>query len=99
MQPNATHGPGDVTVPGSPLAGGDQALATALLGERLIDLRSVEQKAGIKHSAIYERMARGTFPVSVAIDDDNGDGGVRWLYSEIDAWVRSRPRRGTRQRS
>ncbi len=52
-------------------------------GDRLIALREVEHRAGIKKSKIYSAMASGTFPRSRSL----GPRCVRWSEREIDAWV------------
>jgi prophage regulatory protein len=53
---------------------------------KLIRLPTVELKTGLRHSAIYERMAAGTFPRSVPI----GTKAVAWVESEIDEWIQDR---------
>jgi prophage regulatory protein len=55
--------------------------------ERLLRLRDVKQKTGLGTSTIYRRMADGTFPIPRKL----GPNTVRWLQSEIDAWIRSLP--------
>jgi len=55
--------------------------------ERLLRLRDVKEKTGLGSSTIYRRMADGTFPVPRSL----GPNTVRWLQSEIDAWIRSLP--------
>jgi prophage regulatory protein len=55
--------------------------------ERLLRLREVKEKTGLGSSTIYRRMADGTFPVPRSL----GPNTVRWLQSEIDAWIRSLP--------
>jgi len=58
--------------------------------ERLLRLRDVKEKTGPGSSTIYRRIAEGTFPVPRSL----GPNTVRWLESEIDAWIRSLPSRG-----
>jgi prophage regulatory protein len=55
--------------------------------ERLLRLRDVKEKTGLGSSTIYRRMADGTFPIPRSL----GPNTVRWLQSEIDAWIRSLP--------
>jgi len=55
--------------------------------ERLLWLRDVKEKTGLGSSTIYRRIADGTFPVPGSL----GPNTVRWLQSEIDAWIRSLP--------
>lgn len=52
--------------------------------ERLLRRAEVERRVGLKRSAIYERVAKGTFPRPVK--DDEG-AAVWWLESEIQAWI------------
>jgi prophage regulatory protein len=61
--------------------------------EHLSQLRDVKEKIGLGSSTIYRRIADGTFPVPRSL----GPNTVRWLQSEIDAWIRSLPssQRGT----
>jgi len=57
------------------------------MNEILLPRREVERRVGLGRSAIYARMARGTFPKQVPdIDTET----VWWLESEIDAWVQAR---------
>lgn len=56
--------------------------------DRYIRLPEVMDLVALKRSAIYQRMADGTFPMSF----DIGGGQARWLESEIEAWRKSRPR-------
>lgn len=57
------------------------------LDERLLRLRDVKQKTGLGTSTIYRRIADGTFPVPRSL----GPNTVRWLQSDIDAWIKSLP--------
>src|SRR4029078_11729668 len=54
--------------------------------KRIIRLPVVESKTGLKHSAIYEKMAPGQFPRQVPL----GAKAVGWLEHEIDAWIDAR---------
>jgi prophage regulatory protein len=56
-------------------------------GERILRLPEVEQKTGLKHSAIFDRMEKGEFPHSFSIIGTKAKG---WLLSEIDEWIRQR---------
>jgi prophage regulatory protein len=53
--------------------------------ERLLRLRDVKQKTGLGTSTIYRRIADSTFPAPRSL----GPNTVRWLESEIDAWIRA----------
>lgn len=48
--------------------------------------RQVEQRVGLQRSAIYERIAQGTFPRPVPL----GARAVGWVASEIDDWLQAR---------
>jgi prophage regulatory protein len=50
---------------------------------RILRFAQVVERTGLKHSAIYERISRGTFPRQVPL----GDKAVGWLESEIDDWI------------
>ena len=52
--------------------------------EILLSRAQVEAMTGFKRSAIYQRIAAGTFP---APRREPSTGTVRWLKSEIDAWI------------
>jgi prophage regulatory protein len=58
---------------------------TTNLGERLLRLREVEEKVGLKRSTIYRRIAAESFPPPI----DLGPGTVRWRLSDVDAWIQS----------
>lgn len=51
--------------------------------DRLLRRREVEGLVSLSTSAIYRRMSLGTFPKP----RDLGGGVVRWLQSDITAWV------------
>jgi prophage regulatory protein len=57
------------------------------MSERLLTRSEVEARVGLKRSAIYERMAAGVFPRPVP---DELSRAVRWVESEIDAYVAAR---------
>ena len=46
------------------------------------------EKSGLKKSAIYQKMAEGTFPLGINLTDF----AVGWFEDEIDDWLASRPR-------
>jgi prophage regulatory protein len=54
--------------------------------ETLLTLETVMQRTGFKRSAIYDRIKAGTFP---APRRERGTGTVRWLESDISAWISS----------
>ena len=49
----------------------------------LLDIHEVRARVSLGTTTIYRMMADGTFPPSVAL----GPRTVRWLKSEIDAWI------------
>ena len=51
--------------------------------KRLLRRSEVERLTGFSRSAIYRKMGVGTFPKP----KDAGDGSVRWLQSEVMAWI------------
>ena len=54
--------------------------------KRILRLSAVEDRTGLKHTAIYAWMAEGRFPRSVSL----GNKAVGWLEDEIDAWIAAR---------
>ena len=52
--------------------------------ESLLPIADVIRRVGFGRSTIYARIAAGTFPRPRA---EPGTGSVRWLESEVDAWV------------
>ena len=55
--------------------------------ERLLRRREVEDITGLSHSTIYRLMDAGEFPQAKSI----GPNCIRWMLSEIIAWMESRP--------
>ena len=53
---------------------------------RLLRLPEVMERVGLRHTAIYGRMARGQFPKPVRI----GLRAVAWPESDIDRFVEAR---------
>jgi prophage regulatory protein len=63
---------------------------------RILRLKAAEDKSGLKRSAIYQKIAEGTFPRPIPL----GEKAVGWLESEIDGWIAERTaEREYRQRS
>jgi len=54
------------------------------VSEKLLTRRQVEAMTGFRRSAIYARIAAGTFP---APRREPGCYAVRWLQSEVQAWI------------
>ena len=59
--------------------------------DKLLPRREVEAATGLRRSFLYELMQAGRFPQPVRV----GGRAVRWLESEIEQWVESRPRAGS----
>lgn len=52
--------------------------------ESLLTRAEVERRTGFKRTAIYARIAAGTFPKPLR---DPATGSVRWLESEVATWI------------
>jgi len=53
---------------------------------RVLRIKDLEEKIGLKRSTIYELMESGDFPGSVPL----GARAVGWLEAEVDNWIISR---------
>lgn len=53
---------------------------------RVLRRKAVEEKTGLKHSAIYQKIMERTFPAPVKL----GPHAVGWIESEIDEWIANR---------
>ena len=56
--------------------------------DTLLGVEEVVRRVGMNRSSIYVQMRLGTFPMPIKISVKS----VRWIGSEIEAWVHSRPR-------
>lgn len=56
--------------------------------DRLLTRRDVEKWCQIARTTIYRLMRADQFPEPIRI----GPRAVRWLRSEVEAWLASRPR-------
>lgn len=54
---------------------------------RLLPLAEVENRVGLRKTAIYERIGREEFPKPVTLGTT-----VRWVESEVDDWIDARIR-------
>ncbi len=55
--------------------------------ERLLRLPEVAERVGLRRTAIYEKVAAGTFPSPVHVTSR----AVRWKESQIENWIAERP--------
>ena len=51
--------------------------------KRILRRPTVQDRTGLRRSAIYERIKAGTFPKPIVL----GPRAVGWLESEVDAWI------------
>lgn len=51
--------------------------------DRIIRLRTVLDRTGLSRSAIYRKIAEGTFPAQVKISIN----GAGWRESDVNRWV------------
>ena len=64
------------------------AISTHDIPERLLTRHEVEERVGLKRSSIYRLMRDDDFPEPIKV----GIRAVRWLETEINSWLASRPR-------
>jgi prophage regulatory protein len=57
-------------------------------GERFLKLQEVKSMVGLGQTSIYRMMNEDRFPAARRV----GDKAVRWLASEVEAWMRVRQR-------
>jgi len=57
----------------------------------LINKRKLLQTIPLSYPAIWNRMRRGEFPMSVKLDDD-GRSRTFWYLDEVVEWINNRPR-------
>jgi prophage regulatory protein len=53
---------------------------------RILRLPEVQAKTGLKHTSIYDRIAKGTFPRPIPL----GPQAKGFVESEVDDWIRQR---------
>jgi prophage regulatory protein len=53
------------------------------MSKRVLRLRGVEDKTGLRHSAIYKKVAEGTFPKPFPLSAK----ARGWLEEDVDAWI------------
>ncbi len=54
--------------------------------EVIIKLKQVQARTAVSRSGIYQKMADGDFPSSIAL----GARAVGWLESSVDQWIQDR---------
>ena len=54
---------------------------------RILRLKEVENRTGLKRSTIYNRISLGTFPKQICL---GGERAIGWLESEINDWIQQR---------
>ncbi|MFH5924592.1 helix-turn-helix transcriptional regulator [Roseomonas sp. SXEYE001] len=65
-------------------------VGTSTASDPFLRIRDVQVDTGLSRSAIYRRMAAGTFPRPQQL----AGGVVRWRRSKIDAWKEAQPEAG-----
>ncbi len=61
---------------------------TPTVNDRLLRRTQVEEITGFSVATIYRRVKAGTFPEPIRL----GERTVRWLQSDLDAWLAECPR-------
>jgi prophage regulatory protein len=54
---------------------------------RILRLKQVENRTGLKRSTIYNRISIGTFPKQISL---GGNRSIGWVESEINDWIQQR---------
>jgi prophage regulatory protein len=65
---------------------GLKAVASRRIPDRLLRMPEVQRLTGLRRSAIYEQMQRGTFPQSVKV----GRRATTWSEAAIQGWIAER---------
>ena len=65
----------------------------ATVNDDLLSQREVLARLGVSRATLYRMMNQHSFPRPLAIA--GGRGTNRWLRSELDTWLETRPRRGS----
>ena len=61
--------------------------------QKYIKVRELSEKFGVTKSTIYKWMNEKNFPKPMVLGHVKKNGTVRWLESEIEEWLGSRPRK------
>ena len=62
------------------------------VGERLLRMKEVLIRTGFSRSAIYQKIAEGSFPRQIKI----GARAAAWLESDIDTWISEKVKASSR---
>lgn len=54
--------------------------------QRVLRLREVETRTGLRRATLYRRAKEGTFPKPIRL----GGNSSGWIESEVDAWLNER---------
>ena len=65
---------------------GPEPVASRQIPDRLLRMPEVQRLTGLRRSAIYEQMQRGTFPQSVKV----GQRATTWSELAIQGWITER---------
>ena len=65
-----------------------------MTAQTILRLPEVKARTGLSRSAVYLRMAEGTYPEPISL----GARSVGWVESEIDAWIAQRIEQGRKPR-
>lgn len=60
--------------------------AATVVGTRVLRLRDVEERTGLKRASIYRRGNAGTFPKPIRL----GANSSGWIESEVEQWLAAR---------
>lgn len=58
--------------------------------ERIIRKKELCERTGLSYPTIFRKYKAGEFPAPVKLSEKGR--GVGWLNSELESWLRSRPR-------
>jgi prophage regulatory protein len=61
-------------------------ISSGSTSHRFLRLHQVKDFVGLSKSAVYARIAQGTFPKPVSL----GGRSVAWIESEVTAWMNAR---------
>lgn len=53
----------------------------------VLTIKDLQAKLNIRKTTIYKLIQQGKFPAGVSLSGKPGTGSVRWLESQVDAWL------------